>query len=100
MQGSSMIFILIFFSVVFMVPVSFVIDKVRKRPEVKENYKGEIENQRKALANEPERFENWLASRKREAVDGRWESDLAISLVISIPLAFIPTSIIASWLSS
>ena len=95
-----MIFVLIFFSVVFSFPILFVVDKLRKRPKVKERYRGEIENQRKALVNEPEKFDNWLSSRKREASDSRFESDIVITLIIAVPLAFFPTSLISSWLNS
>jgi hypothetical protein len=95
-----MIFVLIFFSVVFSFPILFVVDKLRRSPEVKERYRGEIENQRKALADEPEKFDNWLSSRKREASDGRFESDIMITLIIAVPLAFFPTSLISGWLNS
>lgn len=96
--GNIFVFIVVGGLVIF--SVSSLLSKFSKPATIKQKYPTEIEWEKKALENNPEKFDAWLRSRQNQADKDQEEKHNAISLAIGIPLALIIGAIILAWIYS
>ena len=77
-----------------------VMGKFSKPAKIKERYKNEIEMERKALSDQPEKFEAWLGNRQYLADKDKESTKNQITIWITIPIALIVGSAILAWMYS
>jgi 1,4-dihydroxy-2-naphthoate octaprenyltransferase len=100
MGGPGDIFVFIFVGGIIIVGIQVFLGKSSKPAKIKEKYPNEIEKERHALRDDPEKFNSWLKSRQDSADRDKDEKHNAISLVIGIPVALIIGAIILAWIYS
>jgi hypothetical protein len=92
---------------VFVIVAAFVggsiislMDRYSKPAKIKERYKNEIEMERKALSDQPEKFEAWLSHRQYLANKDKESTRNQITIWITVPIALVVGSAILAWMYS
>jgi len=75
-------------------------DKFSKPAKIKERHKNEIEMERRALSDQPEKFEAWLKHRQYLADKDKESTRNQITIWITIPIALVVGSAILAWMYS
>jgi len=75
-------------------------DKFSKPAKIKERHKNEIEMERRALSDQPEKFEAWLRHRQYLADKDKESTRNQITIWITIPVALVVGSVILAWMYS
>ena len=100
MNAPGNVFIFVIVAALIGIPIISIMDKFTKPAKIKERYKNEIEMERKALSDQPEKFEAWLGNRQYLADKDKESTKNQITIWITIPIALIVGSAILAWIYS
>ncbi len=100
MNGPGNIFVFIIVAALIGGSIISLVDKFSKPAKIKERYKNEIEMERKALSDQPEKFEAWLSHRQYLANKDKETTRNQITIWITVPIALVVGSAILAWMYS
>lgn len=100
MNAPGNIFVFVIVAAIVGGSIISLMDKFSKPAKIKERYKNEIEMERKALSDQPEKFEAWLGHRQYLADRDKESTKNQITIWITIPIALILGSAILAWMYS
>ena len=100
MNASGNIFVFVIVAAVVGGSIISLMDKFSKPAKIKERYKNEIEMERKALSDQPEKFEAWLSHRQYLANKDKESTRNQITIWITVPIALVVGSAILAWMYS
>jgi hypothetical protein len=99
-NGPGNIFVFIIVAALIGGSIISLVDKFSKPAKIKERYKNEIEMERKALSDQPEKFEAWLSHRQYLANKDKETTRNQITIWITVPIALVVGSAILAWMYS